>query len=274
MIGSLEEEGMLLTGHGHVGDALVGPASTDVAMIAREPDLLQIGDTLVGGRPLPDRRAERRSWLVHRQSLEGILDAVRQLGVVEPELRGRVVDAELFHPCDRGNPETTHGVKDRDGLDGDELAGATTFKDPRETLLNEQAPVVLRCVLPHGFVVKGDTWVRILVLLGLPILHVLEDGEEELHALAGQEAETSDHAGDAPSGEGATRKADENDLVAVNVVAANERIALAYVLDTVSAAAQRIGAPPGRILTSATPFPKAPPEKASAMVLPVPTPDW
>lgn len=73
----LYDNGMLLTSHGHIGDALVGPASANIAMIAREPDLLQVGDTLIGSRAFPNRRAERWSWLVQGQSVKGVLDAVR-----------------------------------------------------------------------------------------------------------------------------------------------------------------------------------------------------
>lgn len=131
-----------------------------------------------------------------------------------------MVYAKLFHPRNRGNSETAYGIKDCDGLDGDELSGATTFEDARETILDEQAPVVFGRVFTSGLVVEGDTRVRILVILGLPILHIFKDGEEEFHSFTGQETEASNHAGDAAGGEGATREADENNLVAVDVVAA------------------------------------------------------
>lgn len=231
----------MLTSHGHIGDALVGPTSTNIAMISRKPDLLQVCDTFVGSRTLPDRRAERRSRLVHGQSMEGILDSVGQLRVIEPELRCCVIKAKLLHPRNRRNPKAAHGVEDRNCLDGDELATATAFKDSCQAILDEQASVVLCSVFPHGFVVKGDARVRILVFIGEPVLHVFEDWEEEFHALAGQEAEASDHAGDASSCEGATREADEDDFIAVDVVATYERVTFTYVLHHILAGSRDHG---------------------------------
>ena len=46
-------------------------------------------------------------------------------------------------------------------------------------------------------VLERDPGKRILVVWRLPILHVTEDGVEELHALTREEAEVPDHARDA-----------------------------------------------------------------------------
>lgn len=184
---------------------------------------------LVVSAPFPDRGAERRSGLVHCQCVESMLDSIRQVGVVKPELRSCVVDAQLLHPRDRGNAETAYSVEHPDCLDGDELAAVLfVFMNPGVLHLLELVSVGPRSVFPCGLVVEWDTGERVFVTLGIPVLHVLEDGEEELHTLSGQESEARDHAGNAPRGEGAAGEAENDELVAVDIIGANERVALTH----------------------------------------------
>lgn len=199
-------------------------------MIARELHLTQIGDIFVGNGAFPEGGAEGGSGLVECERMKSIFDSVRQRRVVEAKFRGGVVDSKLLHPRNRRHAETAHRVKHSNGLDGDQLAAAAPFKHSRVALVDEHAPVVFLGVVPHGLVVKGDAGKGVLVSFGSPVLHVFEDGKEEFHALAGQQAQVPNHAGDTASRKGATGKANEDDFVAVNVVGTNEGVAFAHVL--------------------------------------------
>jgi hypothetical protein len=69
------------TGQGYVGDLLVVPPAAYVAVIAREPDLLQVGGAARDA--LPQRRAEGVARLVESQRLERVFHLIGDLGVGE-----------------------------------------------------------------------------------------------------------------------------------------------------------------------------------------------
>ncbi len=98
-----------------------------------------------------------------------------------------------------------------------------------EYLLETRA-VLLISLGASRFVVKGTTWEDISVAFVHPVLHVLENGIEVLNALSRQQAQLADHAGHRSDGEGTSREANEDDLVAVDVVGTCERICLSDAL--------------------------------------------
>lgn len=205
--------------------------------------------------------------------MESMLDSVGQVGVVETELRGCVVDAEILRPWNRRDTKTADRVKHPNGFDCDELPTILLgFVDAGEPFLLELVSIVAGSIVARWLLVKRNSGKGVFVSSGLPILHVFEDRKKELHALSGQKADARDHTGDTARCEGAAGEADEDDLVTVDIVGADERVTLPYVLPMVSH--RQIHEDFIRCDTSATPFPKAPPEKESDMVLPVPTPDW
>lgn len=53
--------------------------------------------------------------------------------------------------------------------------------------LNKHVPVLVSSKRPFWFIWEGYLWKWIFVIGIHPVLHVLEDGVEELHALAGEQ---------------------------------------------------------------------------------------
>lgn len=98
------------------------------------------------------------------------------------------------------------------------------------THLLQLGPVLLRRIFALGLVLKRQVRELVLVLVVHPVLHVLEDRVKVLDALAGQQAQVGNHAGDGADGVRAAREADEDDLVAVAVVGAQEAVDLADAL--------------------------------------------
>ncbi len=70
------------TSKGDVRHLLLVPAAADVAVIAWEPHLLQVGRA--AGEALPQRRAEGIARVIEGEGLEGVFHLVRDLRVGEP----------------------------------------------------------------------------------------------------------------------------------------------------------------------------------------------
>lgn len=78
-------------GEGHVGNLLVLVSAANVGVDAGEPDLLEVRGA--GGGLGPHRRGEGAALLVEGECVEGVVDGVGEVGVVEAvsESRGRGV---------------------------------------------------------------------------------------------------------------------------------------------------------------------------------------
>ncbi len=84
-----------LTRESHIGYASVLPPPSNITMVSRKPHLTQVGRAAMYRNTLPDGWAERQAVLVKGYRVEGVLDAVRQIRVVEAELLSRRVNAQL-----------------------------------------------------------------------------------------------------------------------------------------------------------------------------------
>jgi hypothetical protein len=77
---------------------------------------------------------------------------------------------------------------------------------------------------------EGYVWVLRLVILVPAVLVVLEDLVEVAEPLPGQEAQRPDQTSDASSGEGASREANQEDLISRCVVEADETVRFSDIL--------------------------------------------
>jgi len=82
----------------HVGDTGILPTSADIPVITGKPDLAELGGVFVCVAAFPDSRAERGTVFVEGKGLEGVLDSVCEIGVVESELLGGCSNAEPGEP--------------------------------------------------------------------------------------------------------------------------------------------------------------------------------
>ena len=198
-----------------VGQIGVGVAAAYVRVHTGEPALLQHLRQCLPIRLLPNRRTERSSPLIEGQCLEGILDVRLDLGIDEAEFR----HWRLRQDGDHGDPERSDRVPDRDALD----------RDVRLRQLElEQFPLILWRM--EGGPIRP--W--LLGEAGRPpalalIFPVLEDGVEVGQSPIGQQAHRADQAGHAAGGEGTAREAENEYLVPVGVVVAQETVRLADV---------------------------------------------
>ena len=94
------------------------PATTDIGMRSRKPDLFEV---CFDRRPrrretFPKRRTKCKSRLVETQSLESIFHLVRDLRVGEAPLVGGSANA---NDGGRGDAQGADGIPDGEGFDSD-----------------------------------------------------------------------------------------------------------------------------------------------------------
>jgi hypothetical protein len=181
---------------GNVGRTMVGVAAADIGVHAGEPDL---ADHLILGRNRgsgPQHRLERLTAFIDRQGLEGMFDVAAKAGVVEPVGFCAGMPA-LQHPVPR-HAKRTHRVPHADAADRhiDPTSGKT-------------------------FVQRADVPLVPGQLSPAPSVH------EATHFRRVQQPDRADKAGDAARGEGAAGEAEQEDLVARNIVVGQEGIDVA-----------------------------------------------
>lgn len=151
-----------------------------------------------------------------------------------------MIDAEFLRPRNCRDAQAANGVKDCDSSYSDKLAAMSlAFVDTSQVRLMELVSILFGSIVTRGLPIERDPREGIFIVFCLPILHVFEYGKEVLHTLSGQKADARDHTGNTPRGESAAGEADEDDLIAVDIVGADERVALPDMLATSSVTGRR-----------------------------------
>ena len=193
----------MLTCQGATGYALVGPSPANITVVSRKPNLPEIRLQVILRRLFPQRRGEWRTSLIQRQSLKGILDSVREGSIVPSECAKTVsiglvvrraghlffvggIDPYPLEPSNPWNTEASHCVPYADGFDLDEVA--IVLVDTGVAHLLQPRPVFVCGARTHRLVGERVVGERVMVVTGLPVLHVFEDGIELVQTLPSQQA--------------------------------------------------------------------------------------